>query len=43
MKKIRSHRELDVYKMSFNASMNLFELSKAFPREEQYSLTDQVR
>ena len=43
MKKIRSHRELDVYKMSFNASMNLFELSKAFPREEEYSLTDKVR
>ncbi|WP_340102548.1 four helix bundle protein [Rhodohalobacter sp. 8-1] len=41
--RIRSHRELDVYQMSFNASMNLFELSKSFPREEQYSLTDQVR
>ena len=43
MKRIRSHRELDVYKMSFNASMKLFEISKAFPREEQYSLTDQIR
>ncbi|REL37535.1 four helix bundle protein [Rhodohalobacter sp. SW132] len=43
MKRIHSHRELDVYRMSFDASMRLFELSKAFPREEQYSLTDQVR
>lgn len=41
--KIRSHRELEVFRMSFDASMRLFELSKAFPREEQYSLTDQVR
>ena len=29
--------------MSFNASMKLFEISKAFPRVEQYSLTDQIR
>lgn len=41
--KIRSHRELDVYKISFRASMKLFEISKDFPREEQYSLTDQLR
>src|SRR6056297_1784491 len=43
MKRIRSHRELDVYKLSFNAAMKLFEISKGFPREEQYSLTDQIR
>lgn len=43
MNKIRSHRELDVYKMSFEASMKLFMITKDFPREEQYSLTDQVR
>ena len=43
MKRIRSHRELDVYKMSFSTSMKLFEISKAFPRVEQYSLTDQIR
>ena len=41
--KIRSQRELDVYIMSFRASMKIFELSKSFPREEQYSLTDQFR
>ncbi len=40
---IRSHRELDVYRIAFVASMNIFELSKSFPTEERYSLTDQIR
>lgn len=42
-KPIRSHRELEVFQLSFEAAMNLFDLSKSFPREERYSLTDQVR
>jgi four helix bundle protein len=41
--KIRSHRELDVYKMAYEAAMKIFELSKSFPKEETYSLTDQIR
>ena len=41
--KIRSHRELDVYKMAFDASMKIFEISKSFPHEERFSLTDQIR
>ncbi|OGU93954.1 MAG: four helix bundle protein [Ignavibacteria bacterium RIFOXYB2_FULL_36_7] len=41
--KIRTHRELEVYKMSFAASMKIFNLSKSFPKEETYSLTDQIR
>jgi len=41
--KIQSHRDLEVYKRAFDAAMRIFELSKAFPREEMYSLTDQVR
>ena len=41
--KIRSHRELDVYKMAFEAAMKIFELSKSFPKEETFSLTDQKR
>ncbi len=40
---IRYHWELDVYKLSVEAAMQIFELSKAFPREEMYSLTDQIR
>jgi four helix bundle protein len=41
--KIRTHRELEVYKIAFVASMKIFNLSKSFPREETYSLTDQIR
>ena len=40
---IRSHEELDVYRMAFETAMRIFELSKQFPREERYSLTDQIR
>lgn len=42
-KMIRSHQELDVYKMGFAAAMQIFEISKSFPHEERYSLTDQIR
>ena len=41
--KIRSHKELEVYKLSFEAAMKIFEISKRFPKEETYSLTDQIR
>jgi four helix bundle protein len=41
--KIRSHRELDVYQRAFAAAMEVFTLSKCFPKEETYSLTDQGR
>jgi len=40
---IQSHEELEVYKLAFDAAMSLFELSKSFPREERYALTDQMR
>ncbi len=43
MKLIKYHWELDVYKLAVEAAMEIFELSKKFPREETYSLTDQVR
>lgn len=42
-KYIRNHNELEVYAMAFEAAMKLFELSKTFPAEERYSLTDQIR
>jgi len=32
-----------VYGLAFKAAMQIFELSKRFPREEVYSLTDQIR
>ncbi len=43
MGKIRSYEELQVFQLAFEASMKIFELSKSFPNEEKYSLTDQVR
>lgn len=42
-KKITRHTELEVYQKAFVAAMKIFELSKSFPKEERYSLTDQVR
>ena len=42
-KRIGSVRELKVYKLAFEAAMEIFEISKSFPKEETYSLTDQVR
>lgn len=41
--KITTHRDLQVYAKAFDASMKIFELSKAFPKEERYSLVDQMR
>lgn len=40
---IRTHRDLEVYQKAFAAAMELFELSKGFPRAETYALTDQIR
>ena len=43
MEIIKSHRELRVYQKAFNAAMEIFQVSKTFPKEETYSLTDQIR
>jgi len=40
---IKTHRDLEVYQMAFEAAMRIFELTKSFPKEETYSLTDQIR
>lgn len=36
-------KDLEVYKLAFTTAMEIFKLSKSFPREEVYSLTDQMR
>jgi len=41
--KIQSHRDLKVYVLAFDAAMAIFKASRKFPKEETYSLTDQVR
>ncbi|MEX2234244.1 MAG: four helix bundle protein [Cyclobacteriaceae bacterium] len=43
MKKVTNFRELEVYKLCRKLSKEIFELSKKFPKEETYSLTDQMR
>ena len=41
--KIRSHKDLDVYKLAFELAMKVFHISGTFPTDEKYSLTDQMR
>ena len=38
-----SFKDLTVYKKAFELAMEIFELSKSFPKEETYSLTSQIR
>ena len=40
---VKCHEELKVFQFAEGAAMDIFELSKRFPREEMYSLTDQIR
>jgi four helix bundle protein len=37
------YNKLTVYKKAFELAMEIFELTKNFPKEERYSLTDQIR
>lgn len=41
--KILRHQDLLVYQKAIEAAMEIFEVSKSFPKEETYSLTDQIR
>jgi four helix bundle protein len=43
MENIRSFRDLKVWQKAMDAATAIFELTKAFPQEERYSLTDQIR
>jgi four helix bundle protein len=40
---VQKHQDLAIYQMAFDAAMRIFELSKKFPHEERFSLTDQIR
>src|SRR5437879_2909343 len=40
---VKDFRELRVYKLAFESAMLIFELSQPWPKEERYSLTDQIR
>lgn len=43
MEEIRKHKDLRVYQLSFEAGMEVFRRTKRFPKEETYSLKDQIR
>ncbi|MDT0649665.1 four helix bundle protein [Autumnicola edwardsiae] len=43
MEKIKTHKDLRVYQFSFEAGMEVYKMTKKFPKEETYSLTDQMR
>ena len=42
-KAVQVHGDLDVYRLAFDAAMQIFEASKRFPTEERFALTDQIR
>jgi four helix bundle protein len=39
----KSYKELDVYSGAMDAAMEIFQITKKFPKEETYSLVDQIR
>jgi four helix bundle protein len=41
--KIRNQNDLEVYQLAFKMAMEIYEISKAFPKAETYALTDQIR
>ena len=40
---LKGHRDLKVYQLAYKLAIEIFNASKSFPKEEKYSLTDQIR
>ena len=40
---LKDHRDLKVYQLAYKLAMEIFHETKAFPKDERYSLTDQIR
>ena len=40
---LRGHRDLKVFQLAYSLAMEIFHLTKLFPCEEWYSLTNQIR
>jgi four helix bundle protein len=40
---VKSVKDIKVYKLAFEQAMEIYEISKKFPKEETYSLTGQIR
>jgi len=41
--RLNSAKDLEVYKKSYQLAMKVFEISKSFPAEEKFALTNQIR
>jgi len=39
----RGYRDLKVYQMAYQIALDIHQFTKTFPKEEKYSLTDQIR
>jgi four helix bundle protein len=42
-KEYRGYKDLIVFQTAYQLSLDIYELTKSFPKEEKYSLVDQVR
>jgi len=40
---LKGYKDLEVYKLSYTIAIEIFEATKSFPKEEKYSLVDQIR
>jgi len=43
MTTLQGYRDLKVYQLAYRLAMEIFEVTKGFPKDERYSLTDQAR
>lgn len=43
MEIIKTHKDLQVYRLAFQTAVEIYQVSRFFPSEEKYSLTDQIR
>ncbi|NOQ96097.1 MAG: four helix bundle protein [Desulfobacterales bacterium] len=43
MEEYRGYKDLKVYQLAYQLALDIFEITKRFPGEEKYSLTDQIR
>ena len=41
--RINSAKDLEVYKKAYSLAMHIYQVSKTFPKEERFALTDQIR
>lgn len=40
---MEGHKDLKVFRLAYKLAMDIFEITRTFPKEERYSLTDQIR